>query len=66
MARIPPVRCWRVRYITRHGRFDVYVHTINKRFAAWIARDEALANIGASAFISARATVSLAKQERAL
>jgi hypothetical protein len=60
MARIPPVRKWRVRYwqgatVTR----EVTVETINKRFAAWGARDR----LGWLAWSHAtRVSVSLVKE----
>lgn len=36
---IPRVRTWRVRYHFADGDHqDIYVHTINRRFARWEAR----------------------------
>ena len=37
---IPRVRIWRVRYhMPDHSRRDIFVATINKRFARWEAHD---------------------------
>lgn len=54
MARgIPPVRTWQVTYHLPHGaKCHVYVDTINKRFARWIARDKAITILGAKGFLS--------------
>ena len=48
---IPRVRLWRVRYhMPDETRRDVYVRTINKRFARWEARERGgWANIVAGA-----------------
>jgi len=40
MSRIPRVRMWRVRYhMPDETVRDVFVRTINKRFARWEARE---------------------------
>lgn len=61
MSRIPPVRPWRVTY-RRDGKLvaQVYVDTINKRFARWFGRDAAMGN-GYMPRFGDTVTVSLVK-----
>jgi hypothetical protein len=55
--RIPPVRTWRVRYYDQHNVLmsEVFVGTINKRFAKWLARERNWLQ----AYYAHRTTVSL-------
>jgi hypothetical protein len=58
---IPPVRTWRVRYHFIDGTHrDFCLDTISKRFACWLARDQAIDAPFVFATVE-RVTVSLVK-----